>query len=722
MRKLGLLVMATLAGPGAAAQETAPQKAPAQVVVTGSDSDTRTEFVAGKIIIGRTRIDASGLRTVEELLKREPAVSISGDGRIGLLNMPGYTQVLVDGRAPQGAKSTELELGLVERIEIVKSGMAEYGPFGIAGTINIVTRKIARKTSTSVKLEAQAGARQGPGLTLSHHASAAPGSPLSYSVNLGMSKFESREHGSSVLWRSMPGQPAQRLWQASEQGRSRDPAFDFSANLGWQRGDETVTLAPTLWRLRGTSVRDQARRGSDGSRLDVHEDGRSSLDLLKLPLSWSFKPGKTSFVDLTLVPVATRAGAANLRSDTSAAQSRTVRSTDSQIERWHLRGELNYKVKLSGGHNLKAGGSASRGKQDVEYAYLLDGVPDPALAALGTQRRAFEGERRLYLQDEWKISKTLALNAGIAGAQTRFDISEGPYHAALRFQSWSPSLHLSHKVGDEDQHQLRASLARSFTTPYSDAYTLRPQINPLAPCAADGVCGANTIDTADSVGNPALRPERALGLNLAYEHALADDSTLTLELFTRRIDNKMGTGLALETVAWSPTPRYVTRSANLGQAWTAGINLDWDLAVRDLAEEAPKIVVRGSVGLARSRVASLPGPDSRLDKQAPWTAKLGASYDVETLPLKLNLDASWSPFVWTRSSLLQRTARARRAALETNAIWALNKNARLVVNINQRFPRSLQTINEYQQGEGQLSLFASSTKRSTCSVTFETTL
>ena len=148
--RLNTLAIIAMVSQGAAAvaQETPapPAPTPTQVVVTGSQADTpsRREFIAGKIIIGRQRIEESGLRTVEELLKREPAVSVSADGRIGLLNMPGYTQVLVAGRPPMSGKTTDLDLTQVEKIEIVKSSMAEYGPFSIAGTINIVSRKTAQ--------------------------------------------------------------------------------------------------------------------------------------------------------------------------------------------------------------------------------------------------------------------------------------------------------------------------------------------------------------------------------------------------------------------------------------------------------------------------------------------------------------------------------------------------------------------------------------------------
>lgn len=721
---LALAAAASQATPVGARTPAPTDPAGQVVVVTGqADTDSGREFVAGKIIIGRQRIEQSGVRTVEELLKREPSVSVSGDGRIGLLNMPGYTQVLVDGQPPRGGRTSELDLVHVEKIEIVKSSMAEYGPFGIAGTINIVTRKTARKTSTSVKVGARTGGGRTESVSLSHNQSAA-GSPLRYSLHLSADQSDTRAESHVRQTLLVPGQNERALLQARATGRSVSrPAGSVGGNLTWQRGaDETIGVSPEVWTMSYANTRDETRRRVDGETLQLHTDAKSSFDLFKMPINWSFKPGKTSQVDVALFPSLVRTGTSTTRLNTDLGQRPIVRSSDEQGEAGTLFADVSYKAKLKGGHDLKAGAKLTRSVWEASYQNRLDGLPDPALSALATSRRVFTGERRLFLQDEWRFSEKIAFNAGIAGAETIYDIDERPYRARVRFRSWSPSLHASKKVGDEDQHQLRLSLARSFTTPDEQQYTLRPQINPLAPCAANGACMANTIDTADVLGNTALRPERALGLNLAYEHAAGDDSTVTLELYTRRIDNKIGDAISLESVAWSPQPRYVTRPVNLGDAWTSGLDVELELALRDLLETAPKIALRGSVGLARSRVASLPGPDNRLDKQTPWTAKLGGSYTLTGIPVKIDLNANWSPSAWTRTSLVERVSLPRRAELTGSAIWSLNKEQRLILNVTTRSPRTSQRIDEFTVGAERLRQFTDTQKYNRLSVDFETKL
>ena len=448
---LPALAQATSSTPATPATPATPQ-----VVVTGRTADTsaRREFVAGKIIIDRRRIEDSGVRTVEELLKREPSVTVSGDGSIGLLNLPGYTQVLVDGQAPQGGKSNELDLVHVEKIEIVKSSVAEYGPFGIAGTINIVTRKTARKTSTTVTVGAEAGGggRHGTSVSLAHNRSSAL-SPLSFGVDLSYFNAAGSNQSQVRQTRQQPGQGEQEQWQAAINGRSRMPALTLGSNLTWQRSaDETISFTPGIWMMGGSSARTETRRWQDGATLDVHDTSKSSMDLLRLPLSWSFKPGKTSAVDISLRNSWVRSESSSNRLDTASTQAPTLRDSADRADSRNHSAEFTYKLKLPGGHDLKAGASIGRHTRDIDYTYRIDARPDLALAALGEHRTAASSKRRLYLQDEWRISDSVAMNAGLAGAATLIDVNDGPFRAQGRFRVWSPSVHLSKKLGKDDAH------------------------------------------------------------------------------------------------------------------------------------------------------------------------------------------------------------------------------------------------------------------------------
>ena len=86
-----------------AEKTVANDNATQQVEIVGaiSEVDARRDSIAGKIIISRKTIEESGVSSAADLLKRHPAVTISSNGKLGLMGMPGYTQILIDeiGRA-----------------------------------------------------------------------------------------------------------------------------------------------------------------------------------------------------------------------------------------------------------------------------------------------------------------------------------------------------------------------------------------------------------------------------------------------------------------------------------------------------------------------------------------------------------------------------------------------------------------------------------------------
>lgn len=708
------------------AQETNSLLAAQQVVVTGKLSDTaeRRDFIAGKIIIGRKKIEESGLEHVADLLKREPAISVSNDGRIGLSGLPGYTQFLVDGAPPAPGKGMDqLNLVHVERIEIIKSAVAEFGPYGIAGTINVVTRKAVRKTSTQLSTGVTVTDRRGgTSATLSHNQSE-PGSPLRLSTNLSVRQASNRVENSSTLTALAPGSGPQTIWRSNERGIDDSNSADLSAELSWDEGSggDVISLSPGAGRydFASDSIEDRDYEGAAGTRSTVAS--RTRLLMLIVPLRWTFKPDSNSEVEWRTRLARNELATSTLRSDTGGIETDNREQHNNKRSRT-VSGALQYKSKLWAGHDTKLGLSVLRMREIGDYRNTINGAADPTLAFLGAQRQVSMLQTRVFVQDDWRVNDTLAFNLGLSGQTTNIAVVEGPFDSQSHFRVWSPSLHILKDLGGDDSRQIRVSVARTFRAPDNDQLGTRPSIHPRAPCSNSGICGANTIDTLDSAGNPGLQPERSLGLNLAYEHGLGSDSTLTIEAFTRRIAGKIGTDIALSNVAWASMPRYLTRPVNLGDARVDGLNVELELASRDLDRSWPKFNLRGSLNFANSRISSLPGPDNRLEKHTPWAAKLGASYSMGKWPVKFDLDAHWTPGVWVRSNLLQRIQIPRRASFDASSRWTLSPDTRLVCGISNLTPRTAHQTYEYQTTMNQLQLVTETVKHRTFFIRLETKL
>lgn len=695
-----------------------------QVQVTGvqSDTDARREFVAGKIVIGRKRIEDSGVRKVEDLLKREPSVTVGSDGRIGLLNLPGYTQLLIDGQPPVGKSPGEMDLVHVERVEIVKSSMAEYGPFGIAGTINIVTRKTSRKTETDVSAGvANTGSRPRADIALSHNVSPA-GSPFRYSVQL--SADSSNGAGTSSIWQTitLPGQQEREQWRGFLRSEARRPSVSATAGIVWQRSaDETVQFSPDVSRIGGRDTDREARTWIHGAVDTSLKESRTTLHAFGLPLTWAFKPTRNSQLELRANGNMVRLRVYDKRGD-EIAGTRHLLDTESDTTGRSSSLDLMYKARLANGHDLKLGTTLRRTAYEIDRYYTAHGRALPAFAAVGTSSDSRIRELRLYIQDEWRVNDKTSLNGGLSAQQTRIVILEDLYRGQTRFQLWSPSLHVSRKLGADSTRQLRFSVARSFRAPDSDALTTHPVINSWAPCPAAAACGANTFDTPDRSGNSALRPERALALNASYERGFGDDSQITFEIFSRRFHDKFGMATALDSVPWASVPRYVERQFNVGKAYSSGVNVEMELALRDLLDDAPKLAIRGSAHLARSRVPAVPGPDNVLDKQSPWSAKLGGTYALGKLPLTIDLDASWKPAASVRTSWSERVSRPRYVGLDASAKWKFAQGQNVVISWKSSVPRLPRTRNEYIASDYRLGLYHDTPKPSTIRIQFESSL
>lgn len=696
----GVLAAWTVAALPVQAQQREAVPAPNQVIVTGKQTDTeaRRDFVAGKIIITRKRIEQSGMEHVDELLKREPAVTVSADGRVGLLGLPGYTQVLIDGAPPDGGQGiAQLKLVRVEKIEIVKSAIAEYGPFGIAGTINIITRKAQRATNTRIGLSGGASAGQPKaGMSFAHDESR-PGSPLRYGISVDANQTRSDDKSEHSL---VQRDPDQVIWTGPAARRGRSSDAGMSTELVWNPDKgQILRLAPNGSQIASHHAIAELRSYAGGALERAHIASRTTLSMANLPLTWTVKPTSKSELELKLrasrISMATRERRLERSVDGNSLRDMS-REALAQVRQLELR----HKAKLSKAHDVKLGGSVLHTRETVEFLNRIDSVPDTILDVLGSERRASNRQTRVFAQDDWRLSETLAVNLGLTGQHTAIDLAQGDDESRPRFRLWSPSLHVLKDFGDDDAtRQLRVSVARSYKAPDLEDLALRPIIHPLAPCTAIA-CGANTIETLDSAGNPALRPESALGINLAYEYGIGSDSTLTLEVYARRIGGKIGSLITQETVPWSTVPRYVSRPANLGDARAQGVNLEMELAVRELLPTAPKVYLRGALNLASSKVTSLQGPDNKLDKQTPWSAKLGGSYQLQRMPLKVDLDASWSPGVWIRSNSSQRISIDRSFVLNGRLAWTIAPDQRLQLGVNNFMPRSTQSIHEYEGGSG----------------------
>lgn len=163
---LGLLLFAAAAG----AQETDPVET---FYATATVQERPLSSATGSVtVIDREAIDASGARTVGELLRTAPGVSVTTNSRGGSsvahirAGEPNFTLVLLDG-VPLNDSTYQvgdvfnlegLPTAGIERIEIVRGPLSSfYGSTGLSGVIQIFTRDGEERAALAEEAELSAG-------------------------------------------------------------------------------------------------------------------------------------------------------------------------------------------------------------------------------------------------------------------------------------------------------------------------------------------------------------------------------------------------------------------------------------------------------------------------------------------------------------------------------------------------------------------------------------
>ncbi|MYN26476.1 TonB-dependent receptor plug domain-containing protein [Duganella levis] len=699
------------------------QDVPQTVVVTGqSDVEANRDFVAGKIVISKKTLQESGARNVEEVLRREPAITIGKDGRIGLLGLPGYTQVLVDGQPATGVDPYELDLVQVERVEIIKSATAATGPFGIAGTINVVRRKADTKTMTQLRVSGTTTPGH-PGANVTLMSNQLPsGAPVIYNFTLiaGSKETPGLEQYRQQFTNRTSSTPQ---FEGMRTTLNRSQSVVAGTEISWLiNPSQKLSLAPDLGKFQIVERNLEQRLWTDDSMLAIHRRSVQDLTSVGVPLTWDWKITSESRLSTKINANRSHTTNDDRRTEDWSYNGDHLRLLDRNLVMRNRFLDVNYSTEFDGGHELSAGLKFAVNDADTDFNDFIDGYPDVTQTVLGAHNQTHVIRRQYFIQDDWRVSKMLALGMGVSTEQRQHELREGTLMSRPQFNIWSPSFHVAYKINGNSKRQIRASIARTFQAPEARQMLLHPQINPLAPCYKGMLCGPNTLDTADVTGNPNLQPERAIGINLSYTHGLSANSEAKVEFYTRDITGKIGNELTSERVAWANVPRYVMRPTNLGDATLRGITLETRLAMHDLWKQAPNADLQGSVSYAQSRLRDLPGPDNRLEGQLPWRAKLGATYSPQGLPLKLNLDANWLPSDWIRNNLTQRTYEAHKLTLNAGANWKINSTQRLIFNADNLLAKDSRTISEYYGTDYVLQRFSNNTAYTRFSFRLEVTL
>ncbi len=663
-----------------------------------TDTDLRRREPVAKQLYGREELDKYGDTQLSDVLKRLPGINVSG-GQLRMRGLGGaYTQILVNGEpAPPGFSLDNLNPAQVERLEVSKAPTADQSAQAIAGTLNIILKDAPRVVQKDLRL-GLAYASEKPvvnaGFTYGDRVVGGLGFVLPISVyNWNFKNVLDGERLSNA--NPTPGQLRQHVSNDGHD-RAHGRGFNVSPRLNWKLGDEeTLTLQGffvdnrfrnegenTVTRLPDSDAAYLPRTLQETTR------NRGTFSAERVNLQYNNRFSEDRRIEL-------RAGAGsggadfNFDFDGRGGATPITRTTTGRNRNHNATLAGKYSQYVGEAHTVTVGTELERRVRDENRTTIENGV-ELLPGIEGQPFNATITRTALYGQDEWEINKQWSAYFGVRHEQLRTR-SEGSRDLAgsSDFQSTSkvttPLLHLNFKPDPKGRDLVRASLTRSYKAPDVQQLIARPSINTTEPLAQ-----GNTQTTPDRVGNPALKPELATGLDIAYESYLPAGGLVSVGIFHRRISNLIRTDQPrLQTVTWAPTPRWVITQVNLSKATTQGLEIE----VKGRAGELfPKLFdpttalsLRASLNVYRSSVSDIDGPHNRLEGQQPWQLNFGADYRMKSLPVTMGFSAQIAPDFEVRQSALQSQESLASRSLDAFAAMQVSKQDSVRLSANGLF-------------------------------------
>jgi outer membrane receptor protein involved in Fe transport len=662
-----------------------------EVKGAASDYDPRRDDTASKTVLNAEEIRKYGDDNIYDVLKRAPGVTVTGKTlRMRGLGA-GYTQILVNGdRPPPGFNLDTLSPDQIERIEIIRAASAEFSMQAIAGTINIVLKKVTAKAQHDLRLAAMRS-QEFRSLNAGGTWADRKGK-LSYFLNAflygGDNAYTSRNFESFTLPSGEVAQARRSAYEGS--GNYRGAVFYPRLSWKFEDGDELNVSAGIQsnhnnW---GGASHNDNLVGSFASP-DYIENLQSSpggMATMQGEVGWIAKlaGGK---LDLKVSADRNRnTSDSDAEMFTAGRAQRLLRDWDS-IDRGHRYSlKAKYTRSLFDGHSLATGIDTSVQENEQvrdRHEQLDQDAPTRIIETFTPRLTRLAG----FVQDEWSIDKQLSVYLGARweGVQTDSEaqgMSAGTIVTSSRSHVLSPVAQTLYKFPGGSGRQLRLAYTRTYKAPTIDQLTARRYETAV-----------NTRFDPDSSGNPELRPELANGIDLTYEHFLKDGASLSASVSRRAISDYIRTRLDVDA-----NGRWVYRPINDGDALVRSLQLEAKAPGKLLADALSAFDLRASFSRNWSRVAAVPGPDNRLDGQTPMSATLGFDYRKGDLTMGSSL--AWQKGGWVRISDAQSSFQQTRRDLDAYLLVKFNPRYQLRVSANNILGMDNPSDRLYQDASG----------------------
>lgn len=678
------------------AQEIKPQ--PVQSQATSSSQqvevqgDTkkysaRRDDTVSKYIVTREEIEKHGDASVADILNRQAGI-VNGN----INGLKGYTQYLVDGQAPAaGFRISDIAVTQIERIEIIRSAVAEFSTQAIAGTINIVLQRTVKTRSRKLELliTHQDKSRLSKQLRLSL---ADKFDYFSYDSGFFINQPQYSNDQYEYFERINTGDNDFDKYKRQLAQRTNNRAYSMTQNLTWSLGaNERFSVQAYVGKVSALVNTDSSTVRPTAPQVITQNELTSEKFI---PYSNRIKTGW----EKPLSANTQLSSSLTLSRSTATSESNSVISNDSitlnsrrEIEYWRriLLWDGQILIQQSDTDNIKVGWSIKNENYDSN---LVDNAKEPIISSLRS------GQAALFAQREWEVSEQWSHYIGARWEGFRSEISNAVDQPANQSQSIaSPILQTRWKPYKEAQDQFRLAIARTFKNPEQQQLLANSPSNL-----------GQDLQRPELVSNPNLRPEVAWGLDTSFEHFGENELNYSFSHYLKSVKNLIRDRIFFENNRWQQ------QSINSGDVISHGVLLDTSLPLAMMLKDAPKIYAKANMSRNWSHVNNIPGPNNRFAEQAKFNANLSVEY-------KVNDAWNWVANYGIVSGGPLRVAADRinleqvRRSTSLTANWTIDKNTNLRFAVSNLLKQAYitqtriwtPTTNYYSRRESRGGLFAS---------------
>ncbi len=676
-------------------QATATQsidKAQQVEVKAKSEIDNARRDTAAKTVIGNEELNRYGDTNLNDAMKRVPGVLVVKDQ----LQLPGmnarYTQILIDGEPPRGVTIADIPMNTIERVEIYRAGSAQFSSQAMAGTINIILKRVPSRKQAQIKLNVTNG--YGPSGNVEWLNSDKFGN-LSYSLSLS-----ARDNGRLVsapfasqtdifdranqlqqryIFKSQRDMQAQglrinpRLQYKTNGGSSftSTSSFNFSRNNfnGDEQYDFLVGDVLPIWRTQRHSVSDS-------------QFGNSSLRMLT-------SLGEIKFDIDTGMHLYQYANNNNDKTYSSNQQALYQREVSTRTRNSGFNNSGKVTIPSHEEHDIVTGWTYSKANSnnrriETQFNYV------PKTTGTEQQTNSAEIDKlALFVQDEWKFRKESSAYFGMRWEAVKIQSEENAQNK-LQHQSsvFSPIVQSLWQLNPENNDRLRLGLSRTYQAP-EDFYIVSPVFK----------SANNSFISPNFRGNPNLRPELAWSLEAAYEHNGKDDWNYNLRAKLRSITGLHRDNISQENGVW--WMMYI----NAGNAIAKSLELDTQFPLKRFVDDVPNIDISLDLAKHWSTVRYQVDANNKSDYitqhaadsiLAPITfsLKLGVDYRSKDLPLSLGSNLRYMQGHWHLVSKTQRDLAGTPIEIDVYSTWKFTKQSQVRFSIDNLLKRRSSYLSE----------------------------